>query len=234
MMGAVAERLDAVRQRITAACARTGRDPGAVELLVVTKTVPAAVIEEVVAAGQRLFGESRQQEALTKIPQLPGHLRWHFIGHLQTNKVRKLLPLAEAFHGIDSLRLARHVDRTAAELGLFPKVYLEVNLAGEASKHGFPPDELRHALVELLELPRLEVLGLMAIPPVSDDPDQSRPWFRALRSLRDELADRAGVPVPGLSMGMSDDFEVAIEEGATIVRVGSSIFGSRPRQAGPA
>ncbi len=216
-MGSVAERLGSVRARVAAACARAGRDPAGVELLAVSKTVAAEVVGEAVAAGQRLFGESRAQEAEAKIPRLPGRLRWHFIGHLQSNKVRRVLPLVEALHGVDSLRLAGHV----------PRVYLEVNLAGEASKHGLRPDELRECLAEVLALPRLEVAGLMAIPPVAAEPEQSRPWFRALRALRDELAARTGVPLPGLSMGMSDDFEVAVEEGATIVRVGSSIFGRR-------
>lgn len=226
-MGSVAERLESVRARVAAACARAGRDPSGVELLAVSKTVAAEVVGEAVAAGQRLFGESRAQEAEAKIPLLPGRLRWHFIGHLQSNKVRRVLPLVEALHGVDSLRLAGHVARVAAELGLFPRVYLEVNLAGEASKHGLRPDELRECLAEVLALPRLEVAGLMAIPPVAAEPAQSRPWFRALRALRDELAARTGVPLSGLSMGMSDDFEVAVEEGATIVRVGSSIFGRR-------
>jgi hypothetical protein len=223
----IAGRLEAIRGRIASACARAGRDPAEVALLAVSKTFPAAAVREAVAAGQQLFGESRVQEAGEKIPQLPGHLCWHFIGHLQTNKVRKVLPLVAALHGIDSLRLAAQVDRVAAGLGLFPQVYLEVNLAGEASKHGFTPDQLREALPQLLELPRLEVLGLMAIPPAAAAPDDSRPWFRALRELRDDLAARAGVPLPGLSIGMSDDFEVAVEEGSTIVRIGSSIFGSR-------
>jgi pyridoxal phosphate enzyme (YggS family) len=223
----VAERLGEVRSRIEAACARVARDPGGVELLAVTKTFPAEVIREAVDAGHRLFGESRQQEAEAKIPRLPSSLRWHFIGHLQRNKVRKVLPLVEALHSIDSLRLAQQVDRVAAELGLFPKVFLEVNVGSEGSKHGFREKDLRASMAELLGMERLEVLGLMAIPPFVGEPELARPWFAGLRGLRDRLQDDLGVPLPGLSMGMSGDFEVAIEEGASIVRVGSSIFGSR-------
>lgn len=228
----VAERLQEVRGRIGAACDRAGRDPASVELLAVSKTFPAEVIREAVAAGHRLFGESRQQEAEAKIPQLPGCLEWHFIGHLQRNKVRKVLPLVAALHSIDSVKLAGQVDRVAEELGLFPKVFLEMNVGSEGSKHGFREEELRASMDELLALERLEILGLMAIPPFVQDPEQARPWFVALRESRDRLQSEFGVPLPGLSMGMSGDFEVAVEEGSTIVRVGSSIFGSRAgRQA---
>ena len=226
-MDGIAQRLGEVRRRIAEACRRAGRDPSGVELLAVSKTFPVETIREAVEAGQSLFGENRVQEALEKIPALPDSLRWHIIGHLQRNKVRKILPLVEAVHSIDSLRLAQHTDRLAAEAGLFPKIYLEVNVAGEASKHGFQPDDLRAAMPDLLALPRLEILGLMTVPPFVSDPEEARPWFQALRTLRDELSTAHDVPLPGLSMGMSGDFEVAIEEGATIVRVGSSIFGHR-------
>jgi len=228
----VAERLVEVRGRIEAACGRAGRDPAGVELLAVSKTFPAEVIREAVEAGHRLFGESRQQEAEAKIPQMPASLRWHFIGHLQSNKVRKVLPLVEALHSIDSVKLARQVDRVAEELGLFPKVFLEVNVGVEGGKHGFGEDSLRESMAELLDLKRLELLGLMALPPFVPEPEQARPWFAGLRELRDRLEAESGVPLPGLSMGMSGDYEIAVEEGSTIVRVGSSIFGSRAgRQA---
>lgn len=223
----VAERLQEVRGRVAAACLKAGRAPSGVELLAVSKTYPAAVIREAFAAGHRLFGESRQQEAEVKIPQLPSALRWHFIGHLQRNKVRKVLPLVEALHSVDSVKLARQIDRVAGELGLFPKVYLEVNVGSEGGKHGFEESGLRESMEELLGLGRIELLGLMAIPPYVSDPEQARPWFVSLRELRDRLQSEFSVPLPGLSMGMSGDFEVAIEEGSTIVRVGSSIFGSR-------
>ncbi len=226
-MDAIAERLRAVRERIAAACDRAGRAPGEVELLAVSKTFPSEVVREVAEAGQCLFGENRAQEAVEKIPMLPDSLRWHFIGHLQRNKARKILPLVEAVHSVDSLRLAGHINQVAADLGLSPKVYLEVNIAGEASKHGFQPGDLRASMQALLALPQLEILGLMAVPPVGPDAGASRPWFLAMRALRDELSAAHGVPLGGLSMGMSNDFEVAIEEGSTIVRVGSSIFGRR-------
>ena len=209
------------------ACRRSLRDPASVELVAVSKTFPAEAVRELVEAGQKVFGESRQQEAEPKIGALPGSLCWHFIGHLQRNKVRRALPLFDVIHSIDSLRLARQIEETAAELGLFPQVYLEVNLAGEGSKRGLDPDALPQAADELLGLRRLEILGLMAIPPVVDEPAAARPWFVKLRELRDRLAVRTGVPLAGLSMGMSGDYEVAIEEGATVVRVGSALFGTR-------
>ncbi len=158
-------------------------------------------------------------------------MRWHFIGHLQKNKVRRALPLFEAFHSVDSFELAEVMDRIASEDGHFPRALLEVNVAGEASKFGFQPEALEREIDALLALPRLQIEGLMTIAPYDDDPESSRPHFRALRELRDRLSGRTGLPFGTLSMGMSGDFEVAVEEGATLVRVGSSIFGSRPKPA---
>jgi pyridoxal phosphate enzyme (YggS family) len=166
---------------------------------------------------------------VAKIPDLPGALRWHFIGHLQKNKMRRALPLFELFHGIDSADTAQAMDRIAAEEGTFPRVLLEVNVAGEATKFGFRPEALESELDALLALPRLQIEGLMTIAPYDDEPEAARPYFRALRELRDRIATRTGLPFGTLSMGMSGDFEIAIEEGATIVRVGSAIFGSRPK-----
>lgn len=226
-MNDISQRLQAIRERIQNAAERCGRDPGAAELLAVSKTFPVEALQEAVAAGQLLFGENKVQEVMVKAPQLPASLQWHLIGHLQSNKVRKILPLAAAIHSIGSLSLARDVDRIAGELGLFPKVYLEVNLAAESSKHGFGIEELRSSLEELYALRRLEIQGLMCIPPYDDDPELSRPYFVRLRELRDELEKSGGAPLPRLSMGMSHDFEIAIAEGATIVRVGSAIFGER-------
>jgi pyridoxal phosphate enzyme (YggS family) len=196
-------------------------------LIAVSKTFPVEAVREAAAAGQLLFGESRQQEAAPKIAAAPPSLRWHFIGGVQRNKVRKLLPCFEAIHAVDSRRLAEHIQHVADELGLRPKVFLQVNVAGEASKGGFEPDELRHEWEPLLSLDRLEILGLMTIPPAGPDAESARPWFAALRELRDRLERDAGRPLPHLSMGMSGDYEVAIEEGATFVRVGSAIFGHR-------
>lgn len=226
-MNDLSARLQAIRDRMTAAAQRCGRDPAAIELLAVSKTFPVEAIREAVDAGQLLFGENKVQEILGKAPQLPANLQWHLIGHLQSNKVRKVLPQVKAIHSIGSLDLARDVDRIAAELGLFPQVYLEVNLGDESSKHGFSAEQVRASLEALYALKRLEIQGLMCIPPFDDDAEKSRSYFVQLRALRDELEQRGGAPLPRLSMGMSHDFEIAIEEGATIVRVGSAIFGGR-------
>lgn len=229
-MNALSDRLQVIRDRITAAAQRCGRDPAEIELLAVSKTFPVEAIREAVAAGQLLFGENKVQEILAKAPQLPAHLHWHLIGHLQSNKVRKVLPHVKSIHSIGSLDLARDVDRIAAEIGLFPTVYLEVNLGDESSKHGFNAEQLRSSLENLYALKRLKIQGLMCIPPFDPDPTKSRPYFTRLRELRDELAQRGGAPLPLLSMGMSHDFDIAVEEGATMVRVGSAIFGDRTYQ----
>ena len=210
-----------------AASLRSNRDPSQVELVVISKMQPVEKLREALDSGFTLFGESRFQEAMAKITILPKKARWHFIGHVQKNKVRKLLPRFELFHSVDSLELALEMDRIAADLGLFPRVLLEVNIAGESSKFGFVPSGLKRVFNELLTLPRLQVEGFMTIAPLSQDPETSRPIFSELRLLRDELARSAGIPLPTLSMGMSNDYEVAIEEGATLVRVGSAVFSKR-------
>lgn len=233
-MPSIAENLDSIRSRIATAAERTGRKPGDIELLAVSKTFTSDVIREAVDAGQVLFGENKVQEAMAKIPQLPSKLRWHLIGHLQSNKVRKILPLVECIQSVGSIDLAKDINRIAAELGLFPKVYLEINVAAEASKHGFSPKAIREQLDELYQLDRLFILGLMCIPPFVPEAEKSRPFFVMLRNLRDELEKSGGAPLPKLSMGMSHDFEAAIEEGATIVRVGSAIFGERRSPMGKA
>lgn len=226
-MNSLRDRLQTIQDRIHAAASRCGRDPASIELLAVSKTFPVEAIGEAVEAGQLLFGENKVQELMAKAPQLPSRLQWHLIGHLQSNKVRKVLPHVKFIHSIDSLDLARDVDRIAGELGLFPKVYLEVNLAAESSKHGFSAEKVRSSLEDLYALRRLEIQGLMCIPPFDATPEKSRSYFVQLRNLRDELESIGGGPLPLLSMGMSHDFEIAIEEGATIVRVGSAIFGGR-------
>jgi pyridoxal phosphate enzyme (YggS family) len=226
-MAEIAENLAEVGQRISAACRRAVRDPADVELIAVSKTFPADAVREAAAAGQHVFGESRLQEAEPKIALLPGSLHWHFIGRVQRNKVRRILPLFEVIHAVDSFALASYMNGIAAELGLFPKILLQVNVAGEASKGGFEPAVLRRELASMLDLDRLEIMGLMCIPPAGPDAESARPWFVALRGLRDVLAGESGVPLSSLSMGMSGDYEVAIEEGASHVRVGSAIFGRR-------
>jgi pyridoxal phosphate enzyme (YggS family) len=222
-MPELAERLAGLRGRIDAACREAGRGPGEVELLAVSKTFPASAVQEAYDAGQRAFGESRQQEAAPKIDVLPSDIRWHFIGGLQRNKVRKVLLGFPVIHSIDSLRLAEHVDRVAGEEGRKPQVFLEVNVAGEESKGGFTADELLAAAEALPAFGNLDILGLMAIPPEAG----ARRWFASTRELRDRMEARSGLKLPGLSMGMSGDFEDAVREGSTIVRVGSALFGNR-------
>jgi pyridoxal phosphate enzyme (YggS family) len=226
-MNEIAANLERVRGEIAAAAARSGRSPNEIELVAVTKTHPAEKVQAAVEAGQTLFGESRVQEARAKIPLLPSRLRWHFIGHLQKNKIRHALPLFELFHSVDSLALAQNMQRLADEDGMQPRMLLEVNLAGEASKHGFAPEALRRDLEALLSLGRLTVEGLMTIPPLAPEAEASRRFFAALRELRDDLETEFNLRLPQLSMGMSGDYAIAIEEGATMVRIGTAIFGSR-------
>jgi pyridoxal phosphate enzyme (YggS family) len=226
-MPTIAENLASIRARVAAAAARSGRATTAVELLAVSKTFPPDAVAEASAAGQTLFGENRVQEFLAKQAILPPHLRWHFIGHLQANKVRKVLPVAEMIHSIDTLDLAQNVDRIAAEQRSVAQVLLEVNVAGEGTKFGFTPQALQASLEALYRLKNIHICGLMCIPPYHPNVESCRPHFQALRKLRDDLAQQGGKPLPQLSMGMSHDFEVAIEEGATLVRVGSAIFGGR-------
>ena len=227
----IVSNLETVRQRVAKAARRSGRSPSAVELLVVSKTWPAGVVSHVVESGHELLGENKLQEAELKIPDLPPSVRWHFIGRLQRNKARKALALFEAIHSVDTLRLAAHLSRIAGEMGKTPRIYLQVNLDQEESKGGFSVSQLREDLPELLSMPHLYIAGLMSIPPAVEDPEKARCSFRKLREFRDRLEGDAGVEIEGLSMGMSHDFEVAIEEGATIVRVGSSVFGPRSQRA---
>jgi len=226
-MNEIAANLERLGGEIAAAAARSGRLPNEIELVAVTKTHPAEKVQAAVEAGQTLFGESRVQEARAKIPLLPSRLRWHFIGHLQKNKIRHALPLFELFHSLDSLALAENMQRLADEDGMQPRVLLEVNLAGEASKHGFAPEALRRDLEALLSLGRLTLEGLMTIPPLAPAAEASRRFFVGLRELRDDLEMEFNLRLPQLSMGMSGDYAIAIEEGATIVRIGTAIFGSR-------
>ena len=224
----IAEQLEIVRARIAAAEARAGREPGSVELLAVSKTFPASDVAVAYEAGQRLFGENRLQEAMEKMPALPQDCAWHLIGPLQRNKVRKALEQGFALiEAVDSLRLAETISRVAGELGKTARVLLEVNIDGEESKHGFSPELLLLEWAALVALPHVEIRGLMCIPAPVETPEGARPAFAALRRLAESLRERGPLPLPELSMGMSHDYEVAIEEGATLVRVGSAIFGHR-------
>jgi len=232
---AVAGRLAAIEARIDAACRRAGRTRAEVTLVGASKQQPAEVLAAAFAAGLRAFGENRVQEALAKAPSLPPQIEWHLLGPLQSNKVRMALRLFRTFHAVDRLAIAGDLAREAGRLGVELSVFLEVNLGEEATKHGFGEAELPAAAREIAALGSLRLAGLMAIPPPADDPEDSRPWFRRLAALDRALAGELGPGRYGgrLSMGMSDDFEVAIEEGATHVRVGTSLFGPRPPRAAP-
>jgi hypothetical protein len=233
----VAENLERVRAQISEAVKRSGRSPDELELVAISKTHEAEKVRAAFDAGQQLFGESRVQEARAKIPLLPSAARWHFVGRLQRNKIRHALPLFELFHSVDSVDLAGDMNRIADEEGLRPRVLLEVNVAGEGSKIGFAPEKLSEQMETLLELPRLTIEGLMTIPPLAPEAEASRKYFSRLRELRDKFAGQFEVSLPHLSMGMTGDFMVAIEEGATLVRVGTAIFGQRTpirlRHSGP-
>jgi len=229
-MVSIAENHDRVRERIAHAASKDGRSTNDVELVVITKTHPVEKVREAIDAGQTLFGESRVQEARAKIPELPSNVRWHFVGHLQKNKVRHALPLFEMIHSVDSLALAQDMNRIAQEEGLHPRLLLEVNVAGEWSKFGFAPDKLREQMEALLALPRLSILGLMTIPPLAEEAEASREYFVQLREVRDHLQTEFRVDLAHLSMGMTQDFPIAVEEGATLVRVGTAIFGERSKR----
>ena len=224
----IVARLQEVRERIAQAETRAGRKPGGVQLLAVSKTFPASAVREAYHAGQRLFGENRLQEALEKMPQLPSDASWHLIGPLQRNKIRKAVESGVSLiEAVDSLRTAETISRIAGESNKTVSLLLEVNIDGEGSKHGFAPADLYAAWEQLMALPHLEIRGLMCIPAPVSDAQQARPSFAALRELAERLRVRGGLPMPVLSMGMSHDYEVAVEEGATEVRVGSFIFGDR-------
>lgn len=225
----IPERLARIQARIAEACRRGGRPAGSVVLVGASKVQPVAALAAAWEAGLRVFGENRVQEAQAKSGELPSGIEWHLIGPLQSNKVRPAVELFRAVHSVDRPRIAEALDREAAARGRTLDGFLEINLGGEESKHGFSPDGLADAVRPLAALTHLRIVGLMAIPPQGDDPEDSRPWFRQLRALRDDLAARPEWQAfPGwLSMGMSDDFEVAVEEGATHVRVGTALFGRR-------
>ena len=219
--------LHSIQQRLRAACERAGRDPASVTLLAVTKTHPPETIQEATRLGLQVFGENKVQEARAKIPLCPVKARWHLIGHLQSNKCRDAVALFEMIESVDSLALAQEINKRAEQAAKIMPILLEVNVAGEASKFGYQPEQMLAELPQINALPRLEIHGLMAIPPYAPVPEKARPYFRRLRELKQQAEAVLGAPLPHLSMGMSGDFEVAIEEGATIVRVGTALFGER-------
>lgn len=229
-MGELRERIEDVRSRIAKALCHAGREGEHVRLIAVTKTVPVERIRQAIEYGVRDLGENRIQEAEGKIPHLPREVCWHFIGHLQSNKVRKAVAWFDWIQSVDHLSLAERLNRVAAEVGRTIPVLIQVALGGEPTKHGVAPDDLFEFARAVARLPHLDVRGLMTIPPFFEDPEKVRPFFRKLAELRRQVNDRAIFPQPltELSMGMSHDFEIAIEEGATMVRIGTAIFGERP------
>jgi pyridoxal phosphate enzyme (YggS family) len=232
----IAENLHAVRQRVGAAARRAGRQPDEVTIVAVSKTFDAGAVREAWVAGQREFGENKVQEALQKINETADiEISWHLIGHLQSNKAKKAAGPFAWIHSVDSVDLLRRLDHAAVEQGSRPEVLVQVDLAGETTKYGAPEDQARLVVDAALDARGVTLAGLMVLPPWNDDQEQTRPWFVQLRELRDRWVAE-GLPrhaLRHLSMGMSHDFEAAIEEGATIVRVGTAIFGTRTRSTSP-
>jgi PLP dependent protein len=223
----LATNVAAIQERIRAACERSGRDPRTVQLMAVSKGHPFEAICAVAETGLTLFGESKVQEAKVKIPQCPGNLHWQMIGHLQSNKAKDAVQLFELIQSVDSLSLAQELNKRAEQAAKTLPILLEVNAAGESSKFGYKPESVLAELAQLNALKRLEIHGLMTIAPYTQDVESVRPFFRKLRELKEQCEQQLGAPLPVLSMGMSGDFEVAIEEGSTLVRVGTAIFGER-------
>ena len=224
--------LEEVKAKIADACARTGRDPADVEIVAVTKTHGAEVVREAWEAGLRIVGENKVQEAAWKQPLSVSGPEWHLIGHLQRNKVRPALELFECFHSIDSIPLLDRLETVAAEMGKRPRVLLEVNVSGERSKDGLTPANVPATIEHLMSAcPSLTLEGFMTMAPFfpSEKIEETRPFFRALRELRDTMEEKFGARFPRLSMGMSGDYPIAIEEGATWVRLGTVLFGERPK-----
>jgi len=219
-----AERLEKVERRIAEACEKAGRSRGSVRLLAVSKTKPPEAVREAAECGLRLFGENRVQEVQSKRPLCPEGIEWHLIGHLQTNKAKVAAKLFQMIHSVDSLKLLQALD---AHADVTLPVLLQVNVSGEAAKFGMKPDEAAGVIEAANQMQKVEIHGLMTIPPFTPDTEKAREHFIALRELRDRLQDETGTPLPELSMGMSHDLEVAVEEGSTWVRIGTDLFGGR-------
>ena len=225
----IKEHLTEVKERIEQACIRSGRNPGEVTLIAVSKTKPVPMLEEAYAAGARDFGENKVQEIAAKKPELPEDIRWHMIGHLQRNKVGQVLGKAVLIHSVDSLRLARQIETDAAKAGLDVDILLEVNVAREESKYGFMLEEVEDAIMTIKDFPHVHIKGLMTIAPFVENPEENRGIFKKLFEFAVDIGGKNidNVTMSVLSMGMTGDYEVAIEEGATMVRVGTGIFGAR-------
>jgi PLP dependent protein len=229
-MGTVADNLNAVQERIAKAAARVGRDPEGVTLVAVTKTMPVERIREAIDAGQRVFGENRVQEAQAKVEALGREVQWHLIGHLQRNKVKFVCDLFELIESVDSLSLAQDINARAARHGMVMPILIQVNIGDETTKSGIAAPDTLALVQQVATMPHIALKGLMCVPPIVEVAEHARPYFVELRTLAEQI-ERERIPnvaMSELSMGMSHDFEVAIEEGATMVRVGSAIFGPRP------
>lgn len=233
-MSPIAENITKIHERITAACLRSGRNPDSVRLIAVSKIKPAADIDAAFASGQQVFGESYVQEFRDKSPEVQAPVEWHYIGALQSNKVKYLRGKIAMIHSVDRLSLAKEISHQWQKIDADCKILLQVNIGAEDQKSGCIPDELESLLRAVAELPNLQICGLMCLPPYCDDPEDVRPYFRRMRELAAELSQLQlpNVSLTELSMGMSGDFEVAVEEGATLVRVGTAIFGERLRKNG--
>lgn len=233
----IKEKLENIQSRIAAASLRVGRDPALVRLVAVTKQMPLSVVRSALAASLRCFGENYPEQAVEKITALEGQaeIEWHMIGHIQSRKADLVCQYFDMVHSVDRLKIARYLDRYCGELGKIMPILIEVNLSGEASKSGFPAwdearwPELIASFQEIAQMPHLQGQGLMAMPPLMDDPEQSRPLYQKLRRLQDFLRDSVSeIQWDELSIGTSFDYEVAVEEGATLVRIGTELFGARP------
>lgn len=228
-MNTIRDHLTEVRENIRKACERAGRSPEEVTLIAVSKTKPLFMLEEAYEAGARDFGENKVQEILEKAPEMPEDARFHMIGHLQRNKVKQVLPHAVLIHSVDSLRLAEQIDQEAEKLGMTANILLEVNVAKEESKFGMMPEDVMELTEQIAALPHLQIQGLMTIAPFVDDPEKNRPVFQKLYQLSVDIKKKNidNVSMSVLSMGMTGDYQVAVEEGATMIRVGTGIFGAR-------
>jgi len=227
MSEALEQRYESIVKRIASACERTKRDPASVTLVAVSKTFSPEAVNALARLGVRDFGENKVQEAKAKIPECDGRIRWHGIGHLQTNKARDAVQLFSVIHSVDSVRVAQEIEKHAAAQSKRMPVLLEVNVAGEGAKFGFKPEEVVEGALTINRLTHLELRGLMTMPPYAEENEKSRQFFHRLAQLKREIEQKLGAPLPDLSMGMSGDFEVAIEEGATLARIGTALFGER-------
>jgi pyridoxal phosphate enzyme (YggS family) len=228
-MMSIAENLKGIQQRIAAACTKSDRNPNEIKLVAVSKNKPVEMILAAIEAGITCFGENRVQEAQAKIPQIKASVEWHLVGNLQTNKVKRAIELFTMIQSVDSLHLAEEVERRCEQKNISIPVLVEVNTSGEPTKHGVQPEKLANLLREMLNLPHLQLHGLMTIGPglAVENPEASRVCFQLLSRLREVMRQQFGIALPHLSMGMSADFEVGIEEGATMVRIGTALFGPR-------